>query len=285
MIKNLFLSIGAMKAGTTWLYGQLKNHPGIYFTPEKEIHYFANVNGIGNQLKQENRITKFNQVLSSYKNDGLNKKNLERVFWYAKFAQVERINDVWFESLFAENPGKKYCADFSNLTALLDDRGWMRVRDNCRNLRVIYILRDPLMRMWSHYKFNMKWVGREDEVISAGKEHFMQMVQHPSLWEPAEYHKTLGVLERCLRKEECRVYFSEDLYSEPEKYLFDIEEFLDIRHIAYDKGQVSKPVNQTKDFDLPEEWAEFLLEKLKPIYADLQSRGFMHKDWGGAKLF
>eukprot|EP00493_Phyllostaurus_siculus_P000433 UN00435 len=36
MIDNLFLSVGAMKAGTTWLYEQLKNHPEIHFTPEKE---------------------------------------------------------------------------------------------------------------------------------------------------------------------------------------------------------------------------------------------------------
>jgi len=42
MINNLFLSVGAMKAGTTWLYKQLQYHPEIYFTPEKEIHYFAN---------------------------------------------------------------------------------------------------------------------------------------------------------------------------------------------------------------------------------------------------
>jgi hypothetical protein len=37
---NLFLSIGAMKAGTTWLYAVLERHPALHFTPEKELHYF-----------------------------------------------------------------------------------------------------------------------------------------------------------------------------------------------------------------------------------------------------
>ena len=40
-MEKLFLSIGAMKAGTTWLYSLLERHPQINFTPEKEIHFLA----------------------------------------------------------------------------------------------------------------------------------------------------------------------------------------------------------------------------------------------------
>ncbi len=41
LIKNLFLGVGAMKSGTTWLYDVMSRHPEIYFSYEKEIHYFA----------------------------------------------------------------------------------------------------------------------------------------------------------------------------------------------------------------------------------------------------
>jgi hypothetical protein len=37
-----FVGIGAMKAGTTWIYRQLREHPDIWFGPRKEIHYFDN---------------------------------------------------------------------------------------------------------------------------------------------------------------------------------------------------------------------------------------------------
>ena len=40
IFRNLFLSVGAMKAGTTWLYAVLERHPELYFCPEKEVHYF-----------------------------------------------------------------------------------------------------------------------------------------------------------------------------------------------------------------------------------------------------
>lgn len=35
-----FLGIGAQKAGTTWLYENLRQHPRICFPAEKEVHYF-----------------------------------------------------------------------------------------------------------------------------------------------------------------------------------------------------------------------------------------------------
>ena len=34
-----FIGIGAQKAGTTWLYHNLRNHPQIWI-PRKEVHYF-----------------------------------------------------------------------------------------------------------------------------------------------------------------------------------------------------------------------------------------------------
>ena len=35
-----FLCIGARKAGTTWLWFNLRSHPRVWLTPQKEIHYF-----------------------------------------------------------------------------------------------------------------------------------------------------------------------------------------------------------------------------------------------------
>jgi hypothetical protein len=35
-----FIGIGAQKAGTTWLYRNLQEHPEVWLPPEKELHYF-----------------------------------------------------------------------------------------------------------------------------------------------------------------------------------------------------------------------------------------------------
>ena len=55
--ENLFLSAGAMKAGTTWLYRVLERHPELYFTPEKEIHYFYHRFVDSSILSETRRLT------------------------------------------------------------------------------------------------------------------------------------------------------------------------------------------------------------------------------------
>jgi len=37
---SLFLGVGAQKAGTTWLYHQLRRHPDVSFPQGKELHYW-----------------------------------------------------------------------------------------------------------------------------------------------------------------------------------------------------------------------------------------------------
>lgn len=37
---SLFLGIGAQKAGTTWLFHQLRRHPDVHFPRGKELHYW-----------------------------------------------------------------------------------------------------------------------------------------------------------------------------------------------------------------------------------------------------
>src|ERR1700754_3667019 len=38
-----FICVGAQKAGTGWLYEQLRNHPDFWLPPMKELHYFDRV--------------------------------------------------------------------------------------------------------------------------------------------------------------------------------------------------------------------------------------------------
>ena len=35
-----FLCIGSQKAGTSWLFEQIRQHPDIWMPPIKELHYF-----------------------------------------------------------------------------------------------------------------------------------------------------------------------------------------------------------------------------------------------------
>lgn len=281
MIENLFLSVGAMKAGTTWLYDQLKDHPEIYFTPEKEIHYFANAVGIEKQLDHRNRILKLKEKMKKYANGNPKfiSKNLDDIYWYANYAYPENISNEWYKGLFSLNHDKKFNADFSNLYCQMGKDGWDNVRKVSKNIKVVYTLRDPLKRLWSHYKFHMKWVNREDEALEVGFEHFKALLDAPWFWINAEYAHNYKLLKENLNNDELLILYFEDFRAEPVKMLLEVERFLGIQEIEPEQDSLDKKVNKTKDFELPDEWLEHMKIKLKPQILEMKEKGIWHNTW------
>ncbi|MEA1953752.1 MAG: sulfotransferase [Campylobacterota bacterium] len=286
LIDNLFLSVGAMKAGTTWLYEQLKEHPEIYFTPEKEIHYFANKVGIEKQLNHRNRILKLKPILEKYAkgNPMFVSQNTDEISWYANYARPKEIDNEWYESLFSLNTEKKYCADFSNLYCQMDKDGWCNVKKTAKNIKVIYTLRDPLERLWSHYKFHMKWVNREDEALEVGFDHFKELLDMHFFWVNAEYAKNYTLLKQNLKDDELMILYFEDFREDPIKMLLEVQNFLEIEQVFPDEKTLEKKVNKTKEFSVPSEWLEYMKIKLQPLNIEMKELGIWHESWVNIEL-
>jgi len=281
MIENLFLSVGAMKAGTTWLYEQLKDHPDIYFTPEKEIHYFANKVGIENQLNHRKRIIKLKETMErcAKGNPKFISENVDDIYWYANYARQNEIDNEWYESLFSLNTENKFCADFSNLYCQMDKDGWDNVRKTAKNIKVIYTLRDPLERLWSHYKFHMKWVNREDEALEVGFEHFKDLLDKQFFWVNAEYAKNYELLKQSLKDDELMVLYFEDFRERPVEMLHEIQRFLGIEEMTPELSQLNKKVNKTKSFGMPDEWREYAMKALVPEFKKMAEYDINHLNW------
>lgn len=86
-----------MKAGTTWAYEKLRHHPQIHFSCEKEIHYFAYVAGVENQLRGENLKRRARQALiaagNAFKRNHLSiAEYKETVDWYLNY-YADGVND------------------------------------------------------------------------------------------------------------------------------------------------------------------------------------------------
>lgn len=285
MINNLFLSVGAMKAGTTWLYQQIKDHPSVYFTPEKEIHYFANKVGIENQLNHRSRILKLKSVMESHVNGNAKylSNNLEEIHWYSKFALNKQIDNLWYKSLFSEASDSVYCADFSNLYCQMDSAGWDNVHKISKNTKVIYTLRDPLSRVWSHYKFHMKWIGKEDEALEAGFDHFKALLNNHWFWVNSLYATNyLKVIDNVPKENVMLLYF-EDFRKDPQKEMDRITDFLDISNVTLESDKTNKKVNQTKDYKMPDSWRDYVLEKLEEEYTNMKQLDIIHPDWRSIK--
>lgn len=281
MINNLFLSVGAMKAGTTWLYEHLRNHPDIHFTPEKEIHYFANKVGIENQLSYRSRLLKLKDIMRRC-HDGNAKfiaNNIRDIAWYANYANKQVIDNEWYISLFDGVDEDKYCADFSNLYCQMGDNGWENVKKISHNTKVIYTLRDPMKRLWSHYKFHHKWVGKEDNVLDDGIELFKETLSKPWFYKNMDYAGNLEKVIHGIGEENVLVLYFEDFRENPSLEAKKIADFLNISPIEIESSSSGKKVNATKDYKMPDEWFEYAQAQMNKYIEDMQNLNLVHSQW------
>lgn len=172
--------------------------------------------------------------------------------WYYAYLNPV-ITEAWYLNLFRERSSEKYCADFSNTYAFLDAEGWKLVKQLCENIRVLYTLRDPLERLWSHIKFHSKFTRQShtfDDWREADFAHHLHSNQH--LLRPGEYAATLRTLSECLADHEYRVLFLDDFEARPAEALSAIEAFLGVEHIEYQVGELQTRVNATTRDPVPD---------------------------------
>lgn len=261
-----------MKAGTTWLYKQLKGHPEIYFTPIKELHYFANKAGIGNQLNHQSRLNR--KLLVEQK--GPPTSTLE---WYSLYSDAEFIDNDWYIKLFSSRPDRAICSDFSNLYCLMESDGWSNVREVAESVKVIYTLRDPFERVWSHYKFHQKFIGNESKTLDASLEEFKKLLDKNHFWRNAQYAENYIRLKSNLHDNELMLLYMEDTVTKPLESLEAIQRFLGVEVDLPSKDSLNKKFNATKKLDIPEDWNEVMIDKLRPEVEKMKKVGIWHDSW------
>lgn len=226
-MEKLFLSIGAMKAGTTWLYSLLERHPQIHFTPEKEIHFLAHYYLNKKHLTEDHRQHRAQTRLSNIGNLRPERQELIRSWYYDQYLNGTLSLD-WYKNLFRSSQGRPdWNADFSNLSALIDAEGWKRLRsDVSKETKAIYILREPCERLWSQYKFS----GQSHENINPSDfekeiEHFLN---DPDVNVHSQYSSNLDAVCEGLGHQNVKALLFDDIQDQPEALLASVEQFLKI---------------------------------------------------------
>lgn len=108
MLPN-FICPGAQKSATTTLYNLLRQHPDVYLSDVKELHFFDN-----------------------------EQKYLKGISWYEK-------------EFFSEVKGKKVIGDITPIYMYLDNIPQRIYNSLGKNIKFIFMLRNPIDRAYSHY--------------------------------------------------------------------------------------------------------------------------------------
>lgn len=279
---NLFLSIGAMKAGTTWLYAVLERHPELHFSFEKEIHYFYHRYVDANTLSEKKRLENArNRYILRFDPQ---RANIDRIrlnlHWVSAYLS-RPVDDHWYRNLFQLRGKQTYACDFSNLNAHLPADIWPRIEANCDKLRVLYTMRNPIKRLWSHTKFHLQVTGKLDLLDTWTPKDFETFVKQPFIWDNAEYGQVLRRLKQGVSQDSWKAIFFEDLHADQTGTLEQIEDFLEISRFKYPQNILNKRHNETEPRPMPDFFPELFAEDIARIRREIEAEGFViPAKWG-----
>lgn len=259
-----FLCIGAHKAGTTWLYQQLDSHPDFWMPPVKELHYFDQLSRVqrgGRPRSRDERDLRFLERLKTLSaKQGIDLENYEQLF---------------------EPKASLLSGDISPNYSTLTNEVIKHVIGYFPNLKVIFLARDPVERVWSHLSMEVHYRQIEpfdptniDEVNRNLLRRGMLLRSYPSA--------IVARWKRYVSAEQFRVYFFDDLQSNPAELRRSIVRFLgadpdkpgsrlSVDHNTWTKMEKLPLTNQMRSH-----LARFFKKELKTCAARL---GGPAKDW------
>jgi len=192
-----FLCIGAHKAGSTWLYQQLDSHPDFWMPPVKELHYL-------------NQLSRVQRAAGPRCRDERDRRFLERLQSLSAEPGIDLEN---YGRLF-EPKASLLSGDISPNYSTLGNKVIRQVVGYFPNLKVMFLARDPVERVWSHLSMEVYYrqiepfdVTNIDEVNRNLLRRGMLLRSYPSA--------VVARWKRYVHPAQFRVYFFDDLQSNP----------------------------------------------------------------------
>lgn len=223
-----FLVIGAQKAGTTWLDRNLRTHPQIWLPPEKEIHFFDLPRPLPFAALQyaPHRSVRHWTRHRLQRDLAKVEKGEQTAEWYRKYYYSLR-SWSWYRSLFTPNAGR-IAGESTPRYAAIPLRKIAAIRRRIPALKIIYLLRDPIDRMWSDLAMlhDQRFGGQGTHTVEASPSN--PFLGHPRKLVHSRYARNLARWERFFPREQIFTGFMEEIADEPEALLRNIFEFLGV---------------------------------------------------------
>ncbi len=223
-----FIGIGAQKAGTSWLFSRLDELPAFQLPYKKEIHYFDRDRSYPSpNFLAEDRLVKRLMNLrwstKAVKRLLLSIHNLKKTKWLYRY-YFSNYNDEWYLSLF--DGIDKITGEISPSYAIIDEKDVVNMHLLLPDIKLIYLIRNPVERAWSHFRFSRlkrKKIKSMDEVTEEDILAFLKKDRQDSR---SNYSKTLEVYTKYYRKEQLLIGFYDAITEQPQNLLKGIVEFL-----------------------------------------------------------
>ena len=225
-IKPDFLGIGAPRAASTWLHNRLSDHPGIYLPHEKELHFFD---------ARDRDDTHYRFRLNS----GLHRR------WY---------------SLHFSKGARRVKGEITPAYSFLPPERIREVSEYLPDIRLLYILRNPVERAWSGIRRRV-WFGKGSLASSAAPDELLRAAIDPAVLSRGDYLNNLRNWNRYYPPERMQIIFYEDIRENGRAVLEQTCIFLGVDPGKLPADRSSRQeVNRAPASDMPAEVRQLLTD-------------------------
>jgi len=150
--------------------------------------------------------------------------------WYTKFflGRLKWNPEKWYASLF-EPTGQQICGEITPNYGLLPDSSIEYMQSFNKDMRFIYLIRNPIEREWSHFS-KITWANIPKITMNPGSSLPMSVVQKDTHRLQA-FNDYLSILKKYLKyvaPENLFLGFYDDILFHQDRFLASLQEFLGV---------------------------------------------------------
>lgn len=273
-----------MRCATSWVGTILAQHPEIYFSPIKELHYFNHKYNkfTGSHLSRFQRIRREFEE-KTWAGEHGRKEKLE--FSEALNKRLIMKSDADYKQYFNGAYESKAFGEITPAYSLLPEKGYKDIKALFPEAKIIFGMRHPADRIWSHWcrlkkrkthkKRDIKYYSDENSILE-----FMNL---PCVSKRTDYHITLDRISSVFDRDSVLYYFYEDIFSDEfstRTFTADLLKFLGVSEIQIPYDLIRTKKGSSSEGKIPVHLKRKIMEEYKPIVTGVRQRiGHIPDSW------
>ena len=213
------ICVGATKAGTSWLYNYLSRHPECSLRTIKELHYFDTVDS--GSYERQIRLKRAELARVEAEDPGPNPQRHARRCrdlraWLAVIERRREDVPAYLAYLDDRRGKRRVVGDVTPAYSLLPEAGLRRIATMAGDVRIVYLLRDPVSRLWSHVRMLARRQARDPADFARTARVLMERAlagEEESALVRGDYASALARLDAAVAPERLLVMLQDDLLS------------------------------------------------------------------------
>lgn len=185
-------------------------------------------------------------------------KDNERLKWFLNF-YLPNISDSWYLSQFSKLDG--LTGEFSPSYSILEIEDIIRIKNLLPNVKLIFLIRDPIERAWSSFKFNYS---KNRIKKSLEYNDIIEYFDSPGQELRSNYLRTIQNYRTVFNTNQMIVGFYDAIIEQPHNLVNGITEFLGAKHkLPATTQRLILKINESPEMRIPDKVFHYLIDKYK----------------------